>query len=99
WGWGGGTSCFLPQYPRLHVLPVWVVLGCKLPSSLVGVGKAACLGRQRHSQKQAPGRVAGNYQFRDDLEVMTRLLLGPKARAGQQHIQAKRSATVTHHLM
>ncbi len=44
----GGTSCFLPENPRLHVLPVRVVLGCKLPPSLVGVGEAARLRRQRH---------------------------------------------------
>src|ERR1700681_4972515 len=82
WLWRGGTSCFLPENPRLHVLPVRVVLGSKLPPSLVSVGEAARLRRQRHSQKQAQGRVAGNHQFRDDLEVMARLLLGPKAHPG-----------------
>src|SRR5882762_10355018 len=30
---------------------------------------------------------------------MARLLLGPKTRPGWQHIQTKRSATVTHYLM
>jgi len=44
----GGTSCFLPANPRRHDLPVRVVLGCKLPPSLVGVGDAAHLRRQRH---------------------------------------------------
>src|SRR2546427_11479629 len=57
----GGTSCFLPENPRLHVLPVRVILGCKLPASLVGVGEAARLRRQRHSQKQAQLRLARNY--------------------------------------
>src|SRR2546426_10331684 len=33
----GGASCFLPENPRLQVLPVRVVLACKLPPSLVGV--------------------------------------------------------------
>ena len=44
----GGTSCLLPANPLRHDLPVRVVLGCKLPPSLVGVGDAAHLRRQRH---------------------------------------------------
>src|SRR4029077_1063918 len=95
----GGTSCFLPENPCLHVLPVRVVLRCKLPPSLVGVGEAPRLRRQRHSQKQAQLRVAGNHQFRDDLEVAARLLLGPKAHSGRQQLQAKGSAAVTAYLM
>src|SRR5580692_8331841 len=77
-----GTSCFLPENPRLHVLPIRVVLGGKLPPSLVSVGEAAGFRRQRHSQKQAQGWIPGNHQFRDDLEIVTRLLLGPKTRTG-----------------
>jgi hypothetical protein len=45
----GRAACFLPENPRLHVLPVRVVLGCKLPPSLVSVSEAARLRRQRHS--------------------------------------------------
>ena len=44
----GGTSCLLPANPLRHDLPVRVVQGCKLPPSLVGVGDAAYLRRQRH---------------------------------------------------
>jgi hypothetical protein len=44
----GGTSCLLPANPLRHDLPVRVVQGCNLPPSLVGVGDAAYLRRQRH---------------------------------------------------
>ena len=71
----------------------------KLPAALVGVGEAACFRRQRHSQKQAQVRVAGNHKFRDGLEILARLLLGPEARPGRQHLQAQGTAAVTHHLM
>src|SRR2546430_1634824 len=52
----GGTSCFLSANPCLHVLPVRIVLGSKLPPSLVRVGEATGLRRQRHQQKQARER-------------------------------------------
>src|SRR5438270_3483870 len=82
----GRTCCFLPEHPRFHVLPVRIVLGCKLPPSLVGVGEAASFRSQRHPQKQAQGWVAGYDQLRDDFEVMSGLLLGPKVRTGRKHI-------------
>src|SRR5262245_59490288 len=44
----GGTSCFFAANPRLHGLKVRVVLGSKLPPSLVCVGDPAHLRRQRH---------------------------------------------------
>jgi hypothetical protein len=43
-----GTTSFFPANPCLHVLPVRVVLGCKLPAPLVGVSAAARFRRQRH---------------------------------------------------
>jgi len=44
----GGISCFFAANPRLHGLKVRVVLGSKLPPSLVCVGDPAHLRRQRH---------------------------------------------------
>jgi hypothetical protein len=58
------------------------------------VGEAASLRRQRHEQKKARERVSGNHQFRDDFEVVVRLLLGPKARTGRKRFQVQGSTAV-----
>src|SRR5207249_5675487 len=44
----GGTCRLLAAHPCLHVLPIGVVLGCKLPSARVGIGHATRFRHQRH---------------------------------------------------
>src|SRR5713226_7347662 len=52
-------------------------------------GETAGLGCERLQQKPARGRVAGNHQSRDHLEIAAGLLLGPRATPGRQLLQAE----------
>src|SRR5258706_9591823 len=66
----------LPARPLGQRFPVRVVLGLELPAAVME-GVAARFGRERHDQKAARGKVAGNHQSGDRFEVAAGLLLGP----------------------
>src|SRR5258706_7346133 len=74
--------------PLRQQLPVGIVLGRKLPAARV-VGAATGLRRQRMLEQPARRRVARHDQRRDDVEIASRLLLGPEGGTGWQALQAE----------
>src|SRR5439155_2622422 len=68
--------------------PVRVVLGLELPAAVVE-GVSARFGRERHEEKAARGKVAGNHQSGDRCEVAAGLLLGPELGPRRQLLQAE----------
>src|SRR5579864_6137548 len=68
--------CFAAADPIRECLPVWIVLGFKLPPT--GVERVPTgFWRQRVVQKDAAERIARGHDVGDRLEVAPRFLLGP----------------------
>src|ERR1700730_3803218 len=78
------TRYFWPANPFSNRLPVRVFFGFKLSPSTVGVGDVAARHwRQGMDQKPAVHGLVEIHQFRDVLEVLARLLLGPEGASGR----------------